>query len=38
MEGMLSLSEAPWKLAPLVLLILVVSCFELALTKREFAI
>ncbi len=38
MEGMLSFSEAPWKVAPLVLLILVVSCFELALTKREFAI
>jgi len=38
MEGMLSFTEAPWKLAPLVLLILVVSCFELALTKREFAI
>jgi len=38
MEGMLSLSDGPWKLAPLVLLILVVSCFELALTKQEFAL
>jgi peptide/nickel transport system permease protein len=37
MEGMLSLSDGPWKLAPLVLLILVVSSFELALTKQEFA-
>jgi peptide/nickel transport system permease protein len=37
LEGMLSLGEAPWKLVPLVLLILVVSSFELALTKQEFA-
>ena len=38
MEGMLSLSEAPWKLVPLILLILVVSCFELALNKEEYAV
>ncbi len=37
LEGMLSLGEAPWKLVPLVLLILVVSSFELILTKQEFA-
>jgi peptide/nickel transport system permease protein len=37
LEGMLSLGEAPWKLVPLVLLILVVSSFELVLTKQEFA-
>ena len=35
LEGMLSLSEAWWKLAPLALLILVVSSFELALNKQE---
>jgi hypothetical protein len=34
---MLSVGEAPWKLVPLVLLILVVSSFELILTKQEFA-
>ena len=37
LEGMLSLGEAPWKLIPLVLLILVVSSFELILTKQESA-
>ncbi len=37
LEGMLSFAEAPWKLVPLVLLILVVSSFELILTKQEFA-
>ncbi len=37
LEGMVSVGEAPWKLAPLVLLILVVSSFELILTKQEFA-
>jgi peptide/nickel transport system permease protein len=37
LEGMFSLGEAPWKLVPLVLLILVVSSFELVLTKQEFA-
>jgi len=37
LEGMLSFAEAPWKLVPLVLLILVVSSFELVLTKQEFA-
>jgi len=37
LEGMLSLAEGPWKLVPLVLLILVVSSFELVLTKQEFA-
>lgn len=35
LEGMFSLSEAPWKLVPLALLVLVVSCFELALNKKE---
>lgn len=37
LEGMLSLGEAPWKLVPLFLLILVVSSFELILAKQEFA-
>jgi ABC-type dipeptide/oligopeptide/nickel transport system permease subunit len=37
LEGMLSLGEAPWKLVPLVLLILVVSSFELALARQETA-
>jgi peptide/nickel transport system permease protein len=37
LEGMLSVGEAPWKLVPLVLLILVVSSFELVLTQQEFA-
>jgi len=37
LEGMLSFAEAPWKLFPLVLLVLVVSSFELILTKQEFA-
>jgi peptide/nickel transport system permease protein len=37
LEGMLSLGEAPWKLIPLALLILVVSSFELILSKQEFA-
>jgi len=37
LEGMLSFAEAPWKLVPLVLLILVVSSFELILTEQEFA-
>lgn len=38
MEGMFSLGEAPWKLVPLVLLVVVVSCFELALNKEEYAL
>jgi peptide/nickel transport system permease protein len=37
LEGMLSFSEAPWKLVPLVLLILVVTSFQLVLTNEEFA-
>lgn len=36
LEGMLSLGEAPWKLVPLVLLVVVVSCFEFAL--KEYAV
>jgi len=38
LEGMFSLGEAPWKLVPLVLLVVVVSCFELALDKEEYAV
>jgi len=38
LEGMFSLSDAPWKLVPLALLVLVVSCFELALNKEEYAV
>ena len=38
LEGMFSIGEAPWKLVPLVLLILVVSSFELALSHQESAI
>jgi len=38
LEGMLSLGETPWKLVPLVLLVVVVSCFELATSKQEYAV
>ena len=38
LEGMFSLGEAPWKLVPLALLVLVVSCFELAINKEEYAV
>jgi ABC-type dipeptide/oligopeptide/nickel transport system permease subunit len=37
LEGMLSLGEAPWKLVPLILLVLVVSSFELTLNRQEYA-
>lgn len=38
LEGMLSFGEAPWKLVPLILLVVVVSCFELALNRQEYAV
>ncbi len=37
LEGMLSFAEAPWKFVPLLLLILVVTCFQLVLTNEELA-
>src|SRR5262249_57895047 len=37
LEGLLSLSEQPWKLAPLVMLIVVVTSFQLAFSHDEVA-
>jgi peptide/nickel transport system permease protein len=37
LEGLVSLGEEPWKFAPLVLLIVVVTSFQLALSKQEEA-
>ncbi len=35
LEGLLSLREEPWKLAPLFLLIVVLTCFQLVLSDEE---
>jgi ABC-type dipeptide/oligopeptide/nickel transport system permease subunit len=37
LEGLLSLGDQPWKLAPLVLLIIVVTLFQLVLSREEVA-
>jgi peptide/nickel transport system permease protein len=37
LEGLVSVGEEPWKFAPLVLLIVVVTSFQLALSKQEEA-
>jgi ABC-type dipeptide/oligopeptide/nickel transport system permease subunit len=37
LEGLTSLAEQPWKLVPLLLLILVVTSFQLALSHEEVA-
>jgi peptide/nickel transport system permease protein len=38
LEGLVSLGEAPWKLVPLALLVLVVTSFQIALSRPEEAV
>jgi ABC-type dipeptide/oligopeptide/nickel transport system permease subunit len=35
LEGLVSIGEEPWKFAPLILLVLVVTSFQLVLSNRE---
>lgn len=35
LEGMMTIGGEPWKLVPLVLLVIVVSCFQLVLSREE---
>ena len=35
LEGLLSYSSEPWKLVPLVLLVVVVTSFQIALSREE---
>jgi peptide/nickel transport system permease protein len=37
MEGLMSLGEQPWKLVPLILLIIVVTSFQIVLSREEVA-
>jgi ABC-type dipeptide/oligopeptide/nickel transport system permease subunit len=35
LEGLVSVGEEPWKFVPLILLVVVVTSFQLALSKQE---
>jgi ABC-type dipeptide/oligopeptide/nickel transport system permease subunit len=35
LEGLVSVGEAPWKFVPLLLLVVVVTSFQLVLSKQE---
>ena len=35
LEGLISLNSEPWKLAPLILLVIVVTCFQLLMPREE---
>jgi ABC-type dipeptide/oligopeptide/nickel transport system permease subunit len=37
LEGLISVGEAPWKFVPLILLVVVVTSFQLMLSKQEQA-
>ena len=37
LEGLISVGEEPWKFVPLILLVVVVTSFQLVLSKQEEA-